>query len=67
MSAVFHATNLQDPSEILSIGLVDIEPEEFEKMLKSAKESEQKRADHIDEVADLIDQPAMYHIIYTIP
>jgi hypothetical protein len=59
---VLNAVSLTDPREILSIGFVELEPEQLEAGLSGAAEQEQERHERIAEVIESTELRAFYDL-----
>lgn len=59
---VINAQNMEDPSEILSIGLMWIEEENLSNILKDMGGTESQRHDRVAEVAEKVGSTLMYKL-----
>lgn len=59
---VFSAVSLTDPEEILSVGFVDLDPDELKDGFSSVAEQEQARHDRISEVIESTELRTFYEL-----
>jgi hypothetical protein len=59
---VFSAVSLADPRDVLTVGFVDVEPDELERMTEDVATQEQVRHERIEEVIESTELRAIYEL-----
>ena len=60
---VINAVNIEDPTEIISIGLIPAELSDVMEVIPTIMETEKQRHDAIEAVADFIENNTLYQVM----